>query len=87
MTKKRTNIEIDMDLVEEIKTQFGLRTTTEAVDLALRNLVPTPMTKQEALAMAGAHLTDHVPEDRLPPHLEEEIEAEEREAERRREEA
>lgn len=84
MTRKRTNIEIDMDLVERIKAQTGVRTITEAVDLALRNMAPQPLTTQELLDLQGARLIGHVPQDRLPPHLEQEIEAERQQAERER---
>ena len=34
--------------------RFGVRTKTEAVDLALRHLAGQPMTREEALAMRGA---------------------------------
>jgi Arc/MetJ family transcription regulator len=43
--------------------RYGIRTTTEAVDLALRHLACQQMTHEEALAMRGAHAIDHVPAD------------------------
>lgn len=59
----RTNIEIEDTYVQAIMRRFGLRTKTEAVDLALRHLAGQPMTREEALAMQGAHLIDELPED------------------------
>jgi Arc/MetJ family transcription regulator len=47
--------------------RFGLRTKTEAVDLALRNLAGQPMTREEALAMRGAHAMLEPPGDSHPP--------------------
>ncbi len=49
----RTNIDIDDDLITDVMRQYHLRTKREAVDLALRRLRRTPMTKEEALAMEG----------------------------------
>ena len=53
MARMRTNIELEMDYVEEIMRRFHLRTKTEAVDLALRQLAEEPMSREEALAMEG----------------------------------
>ncbi len=64
MARTRTNIEIEDRYVEAIKTRYGVRTTTEAVDLALRHLVGQPMTREEALAMRGAHAMDEAPDTR-----------------------
>lgn len=36
---RRTNIVVDDELVDRVKRIYGLRTTREAVDLALRRLV------------------------------------------------
>jgi Arc/MetJ family transcription regulator len=47
--------------------RYGLRTKTEAVDLALRHLAGQPMTREEALAMEGAHAIGDIPDD-SPPH-------------------
>ena len=62
----RTNIEIENTYVEMIMDRFGVRTKTEAVDLALRHLAGQPMTRDEALAMRGAHMIDQVPPDTAP---------------------
>lgn len=42
----RTNIDLDDDLIAEVMRRFGTRTKREAVDLALRRLLATPVTKQ-----------------------------------------
>lgn len=54
MARLRTNIEIEDDYVQAIMERHGVRTKTEAVDLALRTLVGRPMTRDEALAMRGS---------------------------------
>jgi Arc/MetJ family transcription regulator len=46
--------------------RYGLRTKTEAVDLALRYLAGQPMTRDEALAMRGAHAIDQTPAGTRP---------------------
>jgi Arc/MetJ family transcription regulator len=66
MSRVRTNIEIEDDYVQEIMRRYGLRTKTEAVDLALRRLAGLPMTKEEALAMEGAHVIGEIPPDTGP---------------------
>lgn len=66
MAKTRTNIEIETSYVETIMNRFGVHTKTEAVDLALRHLAGQPMTREEALAMHGAHAIDQVPADVAP---------------------
>ena len=43
--------------------RYGVRTKTEAVDMALRHLAGQPMTREEALAMRGAHAIDELPAD------------------------
>lgn len=63
MSKVRTNIEIEDDYVKAIMDRFGVHTKTEAVDLALRHLAGQPMTREEALAMQGAHAIDEIPAD------------------------
>ncbi|MGI8460375.1 MAG: type II toxin-antitoxin system VapB family antitoxin [Solirubrobacterales bacterium] len=50
----RTNIDIDDEKVDRVMRLYGLRTKREAVDLALRELVGEPMTREEALAMRGS---------------------------------
>lgn len=62
----RTNIVIDDSLVERIIRRYGVRTKTEAVDLALRALAGRPMTIDEILACHGAGLIEEVPEDQAP---------------------
>lgn len=66
MTRLRTNIEIEDDLVQVVMTRYALKTKTEAVDLALRHLAGQPMSRGEALSMRGARAMEHVPEDRPP---------------------
>lgn len=66
MSKVRTNIEIEDTHVQTIMDRYGVRTKTEAVELALRHLAGQPMTRDEALAMRGAHAIDEVPEDVAP---------------------
>ena len=46
--------------------RFGLRTKTEAVDLALRHLAGQPMTPEEALSRRGTHAIESVPDDARP---------------------
>ena len=66
MAKVRTNIEIEDTYVEAIKNRYGVHTKTQAVDLALRHLAGQPMTREESLAMRGAHAMDDVPADTGP---------------------
>jgi Arc/MetJ family transcription regulator len=66
MSRVRTNIEIEDTYLQAIMDRFGLHTKTEAVELALRYLAGQPMTREEALAMRGAHAIAEVPEDTLP---------------------
>jgi Arc/MetJ family transcription regulator len=67
MSKVRTNIEIEDTYLQAIMDRFGVRTKTEAVDLALRHLAGQPMTREEALAMRGAHAIGKIPADARPP--------------------
>lgn len=67
MARTRTNIEIENDYVETIKSRFGVTTKTEAVDLALRHLAGDPMSVEEALAMRGAGAIGELPDDVTPP--------------------
>jgi Arc/MetJ family transcription regulator len=46
--------------------RYGIRTKTEAVDLALRHLAGQPMTREEALAMRGANAMVEPPGDTAP---------------------
>jgi Arc/MetJ family transcription regulator len=66
MTRARTNIEIDEGYVRIIMDRYGIRTKTDAVDLALRHLAGQPMTRDEALAMRGANAIGDMPEDAGP---------------------
>lgn len=66
MSAVRTNIEIEDVYVQAIMDRYGLRTKTAAVDLALRHLAGQPMTRDEALAMEGAHAIVEPPPD-VPP--------------------
>ena len=66
MARTRTNIEIEDTYVEAVMDRYGVRTKTEAVDLALRHLAGQPMTREEALAMRGARAMDEVPADTGP---------------------
>jgi len=63
MSRSRTNIEIDDTYVQAIMARYGVRTKTDAVELALRHLAGQPMTREEALAMRGARLLDEAPAD------------------------
>ena len=67
MGKVRTNIEIDDTYVQAIMDRYGVRTKTEAVDLALRHLAGQPMTREEALAMEGAHAIGEPPPENGSP--------------------
>lgn len=62
----RTNIELEDDYVQAIMHRYGVRTKTAAVELALRHLAGQPMTREEALAMRGAHALNEPPEDTSP---------------------
>jgi Arc/MetJ family transcription regulator len=53
MGRRRTNIDIDTDLVAEAMERYGTRTMRETVDLALRRLVGEPMDVSDALALRG----------------------------------
>jgi len=66
MGRVRTNIEIEDSYLQAVMDRYGLRTKTEAVDLALRHLAGQPMTRAEALAMRGAHAIEEVPADTHP---------------------
>ncbi len=69
MSMVRTNIEIEDAYVQTIMRRYGLKTKTAAVDLALRHLAGQPMTREEALAMEGAHAVAQPPSDITPPDL------------------
>ena len=67
MSRVRTNIELEDAYVQAIIERYGLRTKTEAVDLALRHLAGQPMTRTEAMAMRGASAIGDPPPDAPPP--------------------
>lgn len=67
MARVRTNIEIEDVYVHAIMDRYGVRTKTEAVELALRHLAGQPMTREEALGMRGARALDEPPADVSPP--------------------
>ena len=66
MARRRTNIEIEDTYLQIVMDRYRLHTMTEAVDLALRHLAGQPMSRDEALAMRGAHAIDEVPADTRP---------------------
>ena len=70
MAKVRTNIELEDRHLKVIMDRFGVHTKTEAVDLALRHLAGQPMTREEALAMRGAHAIEEIPNDVSPTSAE-----------------
>lgn len=63
----RTNLIIDDYLLDRVMHRYGLRTKTEAVDLALRHLAGRPMTTEEALGMRGIRAVLEIPPDQGPP--------------------
>lgn len=66
MARIRTNIELEERYLSAIMERFSVHTKTEAVDLALRHLAGQPMTREEALAMRGAHAIERLPDDTPP---------------------
>lgn len=49
----RTNIDIDDELATEVMRRFGLTTKRAAVDLALRRLVGSPLSREFLLGLEG----------------------------------
>lgn len=47
----RTNIDIDDELAAEVMRRFGLTTKRAAVDLALRRLVGSPLSREFLLGL------------------------------------
>lgn len=66
VARVRTNIEIDEASIRAVMQRYGVRTKTEAVDLALRHLAGQPMSRDEALAMRGANAILEPPPE-VPP--------------------
>lgn len=54
MPRTRTNIELDDDMVEAAMRLYGTRTKKDTVDLALRRLVGSRLSVDEAIAMEGS---------------------------------
>ena len=54
MSRSRTNIELDDDLVDAAMRLYGTRSKKETVDLALRRLVGSRLGAEEALALEGS---------------------------------
>ena len=50
----RTNIDLDEELVRAVMDRFDLPTKREAVDLALRRLVGTPVDRTFLLSLEGS---------------------------------
>lgn len=69
MARTRTTIEIENDYVDTIIERFGVRTKTEAVDLALRHLAGNPMSLDEALAMRGVCAIESLPVNDEAPDI------------------
>ncbi len=66
MSRIRTNIRLEQDKLAIIMQRYGLRTKSEAVDLALTHLAGQPMTRAQALAMKGQHAIEQIPSDTDP---------------------
>lgn len=49
----RTNIDIDDELAAEVMRRFGLTTKRAAVDLALRRLVGSPLSREFLVGLEG----------------------------------
>ena len=54
MASRRTNIELDDEVIELAMRLYGTRTKKETVDLALRRLVGSALTREEALDLEGS---------------------------------
>ncbi len=66
MSRTRTNIRLDDTKLALIIRRYGLRTKTEAVEMAIDRLAGMPMTREEALAMEGRHAIESIPQDTRP---------------------
>lgn len=49
----RTNIDLDDELTAEVMRRFGVTTKKAAVDLALRRLLGTPLSREFLLGLEG----------------------------------
>jgi len=54
MSRTRTNIELDDDIVDAAMRLYGTRSKKDTVDLALRRLVGSRLGAEEALALEGS---------------------------------
>lgn len=54
MSTTRTNVELDDEMLERAMRMYGTRTKKETVDLALRRLVGSDLTTEEALGLEGS---------------------------------
>lgn len=62
----RTNIDIDDELVAKAMQRYRLDSKKAAVELALRQLIREPMSREELLAMRGSgfeHTNDDIEGD------------------------
>jgi Arc/MetJ family transcription regulator len=50
----RTNIDLDEEACRRVMERFGLQSTSDAVNLALRRLAPEPLALVEARALRGS---------------------------------
>lgn len=66
VSRARTNIELDDEKLATVMRRYGVRTKTEAVELALGHLALKPMSTEEALSMEGAHAISELPVDTSP---------------------
>ena len=65
----RTNIEIDDELIASVMRRYNLRTKREAVDYALREVAPRPLTREEFLAFEGSGWDGDLEEMRQPDEI------------------
>ena len=62
----RTNIDIDDRLVAEVIRRYRLASKREAVELALRRLAGTPLSREQALALEGSGWVGDLADMRRP---------------------
>ena len=65
----RINVDIDEQMVGRVMRRYGLRTRSEAIDLALQRLDVEPMSREEALAMRGTGWDGDLDAMRTPGRL------------------
>ena len=54
MSRTRTNIELDDDMIAAAMRLYGTRSKKDTVDLALRRLVGARLSADDAIAMEGS---------------------------------